>query len=125
MGRREIRKAKRFARMKGIDLDNPNFDVVMAPYKTGFVKVVTEQSSYIIDIKGHRALRIPGDEASHLNEDSTWYDYETIFSCSVSFPLRMTWYNNDRLIMRETTPIKEVIDLTEEEVMQIANSALA
>jgi hypothetical protein len=119
MGRAENRKALRFARK----LADSDLSVVTAHYKTDYIQVITEQSSYVIDLKNKRALRIAGDEASHLEEDSQWYEYEQIFSCSVSFPLRMTWKNQDRLIMRTTTPITEVNELTEEEAMKIASQS--
>ena len=115
MGRSENRKWMKLAKKKGFDAKNPDFSVVTSHYESRYIKVITAQSSYIIDLQGKRAQRVPGDEASHLNNDSDWYEYDIIYSCSVSFPLRMTWKDGDRLIMRETTPIKEVIELSSEE----------
>ena len=120
MNREDKRRAVKFARQRGVSVNKPDLSIVTAHHESDYIQVITEQSSYIIDLKSKRALRIPGDEASHLEDEGQWYEYEDIYSCSVSFPLRMTWKNQDRLIMRTTTPITEVNELTHEEAMKIA-----
>jgi alpha-mannosidase len=120
MNRQEFRKVKRFAKKKGVDVDNLDMSIVTQHYESDYIQVITEQSSYLIDLKNKRALRIPGDDASHQDADSKWYNYDTIYSCSVSFPLRMTWMDGDRLIMRTTTPITLVNELTASEAVGIA-----
>jgi len=101
-------------------MDNPDFSIVTQPYNSDYIQVLTEQSSYLIDLKGKRALRIPGDESSHQESDDVWYEYDEIYSCSVSFPLRMTWKDGDRLIMRTSTPITLVNELSASEALAIA-----
>jgi len=103
-----------------MDVDNPDLGIVTHHYESDYIQVITEQSSYLIDLKDKRALRIPGDEASHQNNDDIWYEYDTIYSCSVSFPLRMTWKSGDDLIMRTTTPITVVNELSASEALAIA-----
>jgi hypothetical protein len=120
MNRKEYRHFRRYAKKKGVDVDNPDFSIVTQPYTSDYIQVLTEKSSYVIDLKGKRALRIPGDDASHSTSDSQWYEYDEIYSCSVSFPLRMTWKDGDRLIMRTTTPITLVNELTPAEALGIA-----
>lgn len=120
MNRREYRTFRKFAKKKGVDVDNPDFSIVTQPYNSDYIQVLTEKSSYLIDLKGKRALRIPGDDASHVENDTKWYEYDEIYSCSVSFPLRMTWKDGDRLIMRTTTPITLVNELTASEALAIA-----
>ena len=122
MNRSEYRKLKKFAKKKGVDVENLDMSIVTEPYKSDYIQVITEQSSYLIDLKNKRALRIPGDEASHTVNDDKWYEYDTIYSCSVSFPLRMTWKDGDRLIMRTTTPITLVNELTAPEALAIAGT---
>lgn len=120
MNRGDFRKFKRYAKKKGMDVDNPDLGIVTHHYESDYIQVITEQSSYLIDLKGKRALRIPGDDASHQNNDDIWYEYDTIYSCSVSFPLRMTWNNGDALVMRTTTPITVVNELSASEALAIA-----
>jgi hypothetical protein len=120
MNRHEFRKVKRFAKKKGVDVDNLDMSIVTQPYTSDYIQVITEQSSYLIDLKNKRALRIPGDDASHTDSDDKWYAYDTIYSCSVSFPLRMTWQDGDNLIMRTTTPITLVNELSASEALGIA-----
>jgi hypothetical protein len=120
MNRGEFRKFKKYAKKKGMDVDNPDLGIVTHHYESDYIQVITEQSSYVIDLKNKRALRIPGDEASHVKHDSVWYPYEVIYSCSVSFPLRMTWQDGDNLIMRTTTPITVVNELSASEALAIA-----
>ena len=120
MNRHEFRKVKRFAKKKGVDVDNFDMSIVTQHYESDYIQVITEQSSYLIDLKNKRALRIPGDDASHQSNDDVWYGYDTIYSCSVSFPLRMTWNDGDRLIMRTTTPITVVNELSASEALAIA-----
>ena len=120
MNRQEFRKIKQFAKKKGVDVDNLDMSIVTEHQKSDYIQVITEQSSYLIDLKNKRALRIPGDEASHQNNDDIWYEYDTIYSCSVSFPLRMTWKDGDNLIMRTTTPITVVNELSASEALAIA-----
>jgi hypothetical protein len=120
MNRKEFRKFRKDAKKIGFDMANPDFSVVTQPYESDYIQVITEQSSYVIDLKGRRALRIPGDDASHTDTDSQWYPYEEIYSCSVSFPLRMTWKDGDRLLMRTTTAITVVNELTAAEALAIA-----
>jgi hypothetical protein len=125
MGRREKRvemqKLLASARRQGIDLnaENPDLSVVTAHIESRYIQVITEKSSYVIDLEEKRALRTPGDDAAHLNDKGVWYSYDTIYSCSVSFPLRMTWHDGDRLIMRTTTPIVEVKELVSLDVLDI------
>jgi len=114
MNREEKRNALRFAKKHGIDPNNPDLSIVTAHYSSDYIQVVTEASSYIINLKDKLALRIEGDDASHLTHDTEWYPYEDIYSCSVSFPLRMTWKDGDRLIMRETTSIIAVNELDDD-----------
>jgi hypothetical protein len=122
LNRKERRAFARSAKRNGVDLDNPDFSIVTAHYTSDYIYVHTEASSYLIDLKNKRALRQRGDEASHLGDvDSRWYEYEHIFSCSVSFPLRMTWKDGDRLILRETTPITRVDELSDEEALAVEN----
>lgn len=111
MNRQERRKAAKFIKSKGIDVTKPDLSMVTAHYTTDFIEVITEQSSYIINLRDKLARRKDGDDASHLSHDGEWYPYEDIYSCSVSFPLRMTWYDGDRLIYRESTPIVRVNEL--------------
>lgn len=92
-----------------------------AHYASDYIQVITEQSSYIINLKDKLALRVEGDDASHLHHDDEWYPYEDIYSCSVSFPLRMTWKDGDRLIMRTTTPIIAVNELDDEALRVLVN----
>jgi len=120
VNRSESRKFKKYAKTKGVDVDNPDLSIVTHHYESDYIQVITEQSSYVIDLKNKRALRIPGDEASHANDDSLWYAYEVIYSCSVSYPLRMTWKNGDALVMRTTTPITVVNELSASEALAIA-----
>jgi hypothetical protein len=120
MNRHEFRKVKRFAKKKGVDVDNLDMSIVTQHYESDYIQVITEQSSYLIDLKNKRALRIPGDDASHQNADDVWYGYDTIYSCSVSFPLRMTWQDGGNLIMRTTTPITVVNELSASEALAIA-----
>jgi hypothetical protein len=120
MNRGDFRKFKRYAKKKGMDVDNPDLGIVTHHYESDYIQVITEQSSYLIDLKNKRALRIPGDDASHQNNDDIWYAYDTIYSCSVSFPLRMTWKNGDALVMRTTTPITLVNELSASEALAIA-----
>ena len=120
MNRESFRKYVKYAKSKGIDVNNPDMSIVTHHYESDYIQVITEQSSYLIDLKGKRALRIPGDDASHQNNDDIWYEYDTIYSCSVSFPLRMTWKNGDDLVMRTTTPITIVIELSASEALAIA-----
>jgi hypothetical protein len=120
MNRESFRKYVKYAKSKGIDVNNPDLSIVTHHYESDYIQVITEQSSYLIDLKGKRALRIPGDEASHQNNGDIWYEYDTIYSCSVSFPLRMTWKNGDDLIMRTTTPITVVNELSASEALAIA-----
>lgn len=115
LNRRDRRSFLRKAKKHGIDPNKPDLSVVTAHYTTDIIQVVTEASSYIINLKEKVALRIEGDDASHLHHDSQWYPYEDIYSCSVSFPLRMTWKDGDRLIMRTTTPIIAVNELSDED----------
>lgn len=105
-----------------MDAENVDLSIVTQPYESDYIQVITEKSSYLIDLKNKRALRIPGDEASHVENDSQWYEYDEIYSCSVSFPLRMTWKDGDRLIMRTTTPITLVNELTASEALAIAGT---
>jgi len=120
MNRKDFRSAKRFAKKKGVNLEDPDMSIVTQVYQSDYIQVITEQSSYLIDLKNKRALRIPGDDASHQNTDDIWYGYDTIYSCSVSFPLRMTWQDGDNLIMRTTTPITVVNELSASEALAIA-----
>ena len=120
MNRESFRKYAKYAKSKGIDVNNPDMSIVTQHYESDYIQVITEQSSYLIDLKGKRALRIPGDDASHQNNDDIWYEYDTIYSCSVSFPLRMTWKNGDDLVMRTTTPITIVNELSDSEALAIA-----
>ena len=120
MNRKDFRSAKRFAKKKGVNLEDPDMSIVTQVYQSDYIQVITEQSSYLIDLKNKRALRIPGDDASHQNTDDIWYGYDTIYSCSVSFPLRMTWQDGDNLIMRTTTPIIVVNELSASEALAIA-----
>ena len=120
MNRKDFRSAKRFAKKKGVNLEDPDMSIVTQVYQSDYIQVITEQSSYLIDLKGKRALRIPGDDASHQSTDDIWYGYDTIYSCSVSFPLRMTWQDGDNLIMRTTTPITVVNELSASEALAIA-----
>ena len=120
MNRKDYRTFRKFAKKKGVDVENPDFSIVTQPYSSDYIQVLTEQSSYLIDLKGKRALRIPGDESSHQENDDVWYEYDEIYSCSVSFPLRMTWKDGDRLIMRTTTPITLVNELSASEALAIA-----
>ncbi len=120
MNREQSRRFKRYAKTRGVDVDNPDLSIVTHHYNSDYIQVITEQSSYVIDLANKRALRIPGDEASHVEHDSVWYPYEEIYSCSVSFPLRMTWNDGDRLVMRTTTPITVVNELTASEAFAIA-----
>lgn len=120
MNRESFRKYVKYAKSKGIDVNNPDLSIVTHHYKSEYIQVITEKSSYVIDLARKRALRIPGDEASHIEHDSKWYPYEEIYSCSVSFPLRMTWQDADRLVMRTTTPITVVNELTASEALAIA-----
>lgn len=113
MNRKEKRYVLRRAKKHGIDPNKPDLSVVTAHYTTRYIEVITEKSSYVIDLEDRRAKRIEGDEASHLHHDGEWYPYEDIYSCSVSFPLRMTWKDGDRLILRETTPIIKVNEIAE------------
>lgn len=116
MNRKDKRAFLKTAKKHGIDPNNPDLSVVTAHYTTDFIQVITEKSSYIINLKDKVAQRKEGDDAAHLHHDSEWYPYETIYSCSVSFPLRMTWKDGDRLILRETTPIIAVNELDDEAV---------
>jgi hypothetical protein len=120
MNRESFRKYVKYAKSKGIDVNNPDMSIVTHHYESDYIQVITEQSSYLIDLKNKRALRIPGDDASHQNNDDIWYEYDTIYSCSVSFPLRMTWKNGDDLVMRTTTPITLVNELSASEALAIA-----
>jgi hypothetical protein len=120
VNRKDFRSAKRFAKKKGVNLEDPDMSIVTQVYQSDYIQVITEQSSYLIDLKNKRALRIPGDDASHQNTDDIWYGYDTIYSCSVSFPLRMTWQDGDNLIMRTTTPITLVNELSASEALAIA-----
>lgn len=120
--RRMIRRITSLAKKQGLGTDEVNLDIVTDPYESDFIQVITEQSSYLIDLKNKRALRIQGDDAAHVAHDSEWYPYEDIYSCSVSFPLRMTWKDGDRLIMRTSTPITVVNELTAAEAFTIAGS---
>ena len=120
MNRESFRKYVKYAKSKGIDVNNPDLGIVTHHYESDYIQVITEQSSYLIDLKNKRALRIPGDDASHQNNDDIWYEYDTIYSCSVSFPLRMTWKNGDALVMRTTTPITLVNELSASEALAIA-----
>lgn len=120
MNRESLRRFARLAKKNGLDLENPDFSIVTQPYNSDYIQVLTEQSSYLIDLKGKRALRIPGDDASHIVNDAKWYEYDEIYSCSVSFPLRMTWKDGDRLIMRTTTPITLVNELSASEALAIS-----
>ena len=120
MNRESFRKYAKYAKSKGIDVNNPDMGIVTYHYESDYIQVITEQSSYLIDLKSKRALRIPGDDASHQNNDDIWYEYDTIYSCSVSFPLRMTWKNGDDLVMRTTTPITIVNELSASEALAIA-----
>jgi hypothetical protein len=120
VNRKDFRSAKRFAKKKGVNLEDPDMSIVTQVYQSDYIQVITEQSSYLIDLKNKRALRIPGDDASHQNTDDIWYGYDTIYSCSVSFPLRMTWQDGDNLIMRTTTPIIVVNELSASEALAIA-----
>ena len=110
MKRKERRNNAMMARKLGIDLDNPDLSIVTAHYTTKYIRVTTQESSYVINLEDRRAMRKEGDEASHLLNDSEWYDYDEIYSCSVGFPLRMTWYDGERLLLRETTLITEVLE---------------
>ncbi len=121
MNRKDKRAFLREAKKHGIDPNKPDLSVVTAHYQTDHIQVVTEQSSYIINLKDKLALRVEGDDASHLHNDDQWYPYEDIYSCSVSFPLRMTWKDGDRLIMRTTTPIIAVNELDEEALKVLVN----
>lgn len=116
MNRKDKRAFLKEARKHGIDPNNPDLSIVTAHYKSDYIQVITEASSYIINLKDKVAQRKEGDDASHLHHDSEWYPYEDIYSCSVSFPLRMTWKDGDRLILRETTPIIAVNELDDEAV---------
>jgi hypothetical protein len=111
MNRKDKREFLRKAKQHGFDPSKPDLSVVTAPYTKRYISVVTEQSTYLIDLQTRTARRNPGDEASHLSHDSEWYPYEDIYSCSVSFPLRMTWKDGERLLYRETTPIIRVDEL--------------
>ena len=119
MGRQEKRNLIAQMKKNGFDPDNPDFSIVTSHFTKRYIQVITEQSSYLIDLEQKRALRIPGDNASHVENDSSWYEYDTIYSCSVSFPLRMTWKDGNRLIMRETTPITVVNELESSEALAI------
>jgi hypothetical protein len=118
MNRRDKRSLLRQAKKHGIDPTKPDLSVVTAHYTKDYIQVVTEKSSYIINLKDKLALRVDGDDASHLTHDTEWYPYEDIYSCSVSFPLRMTWKDGDRLILRESTTIIAVNEL-DDEALQI------
>lgn len=120
MNRKTFRKYAKYAKSKGVDVNNPDLSIATHHYNSDYIQVITEKSSYVIDLAQKRALRIPGDEASHVEQDSIWYPYEEIYSCSVSFPLRMTWNNGDRLVMRTTTPITLVNELSASEALAIA-----
>jgi hypothetical protein len=120
--RRIVRRITSLAKKHGLDRDEVNLDIVTDPYESDYIQVITEQSSYLIDLKNKRALRIQGDEDAHTEHDSKWYPYESIYSCSVSFPLRMTWRDGDRLIMRTSTPITLVNELSSSEALAIAGT---
>jgi hypothetical protein len=120
MNRESFRKYAKYAKSKGIDVNNPDMSIVTQHYESDYIQVITEQSSYVIDLKNKRALRIPGDDAAHVETEGLWYEYDQIYSCSVSFPLRMTWKDGDRLIMRTSTPITVVNELTASEALAIA-----
>lgn len=121
MNRKDKRLFLRQAKKHGIDPNKPDLSIVTSHYKTDHIQVITEQSSYIINLKDKVALRVEGDDASHLHHDEEWYPYEDIYSCSVSFPLRMTWKDGDRLIMRTTTPIIAVNELDDEALKVLVN----
>ena len=120
MNRKDTRRLLRSMKKNMFDVDNPDFSIVTQPYESDYIQVLTEKSSYLIDLKNKRALRIPGDDSSHQENDDIWYEYEEIYSCSVSFPLRMTWKDGDRLIMRTTTPVTLVNELSASEALAIA-----
>jgi hypothetical protein len=120
VNREEKRHYLHEAKKLGIDPKNPDFSVVTAHIKSRYIQVITEKSSYVIDLEDKRALRIPGDDAAHTENKDVWYNYDTIYSCSVSFPLRMTWNDGDRLIMRTTTPITVVNEISATEALGIA-----
>lgn len=122
MNRQGKRKALKVAKKLGFDPAKPDLGVVTAHYTSDHIQVITEQSSYVINLKERTALRIEGDEAAHLSHNSQWYPYDEIYSCSVGFPLRMTWHDGDRLLMRTTTLITQVNELTQEEVEQICGA---
>lgn len=121
MNRKDKRAFLRQAKKQGIDPNNVDLSIVTAHYESDYIQVITEQSSYIINLKDKLALRIEGDDAAHLHHDSLWYPYEDIYSCSVSFPLRMTWKDGDRLLLRETTPIIAVNELDDEALKVLVN----
>jgi hypothetical protein len=116
LNRKDKRAFVKEAKKHGIDPTNPDLSIVTAHYESDYIRVHTEASSYVIDLRNKRAMRKEGDDAGHLQNDSRWYDYETIFSCSVGFPLRMTWKDGERLILRQTTTNTKVDELTAEEV---------
>jgi hypothetical protein len=118
MNRKDRRSFLRQAKKHGIDPNKPDLSVVTAHYSSDYIQVITEQSSYIINLKDKLVKRVEGDDASHLHHDSEWYPYEDIYSCSVSFPLRMTWKDGDRLILRESTTIIAVNEL-DDKALQI------
>jgi len=121
LNRKDKRAFLREAKKHGIDPNKPDLSMVTAHYKGDYIQVVTEQSAYIINLKDKLALRIEGDDASHLHHDEKWYPYEDIYSCSVSFPLRMSWKDGDRLVLRTTTPIIAVNELDSEAVAILVN----
>ena len=118
MNRKDRRSFLKQAKKHGIDPNKPDLSMVTAHYSSDHIQVITEKSSYLINLKDKLVKRVDGDDASHLHHDSEWYPYEDIYSCSVSFPLRMTWKDGDRLILRESTTIVAVNEL-DNEALQI------
>ena len=55
MNREDKRRAVKFARQRGVSVNKPDLSIVTAHHESDYIQVITEQSSYIIDLKSKRA----------------------------------------------------------------------
>jgi hypothetical protein len=77
-------------------------------------EVVTESSSYILNLDDKLAIRVPGKEAENLRKDREWFRIHKILSCEIGKPMILLCSEiNDRLDVFTTRRSTHVIKITE------------
>ena len=68
MNRESFRKYAKYAKSKGIDVNNPDLSIVTHHYKSDYIQVITEKSSYVIDLPTSARCVFPVTRLLTLNK---------------------------------------------------------